>query len=298
MGVVSLTKTKSLDPRDGITEAVEKAGGIPNKADRISIKINLCEFRTPETGAVTDPRFLEAFLSYLHDQHKPEEIFVVESNATAARPNLIMKWLGFDKILERFHARWVNLSEAPTRPVKVQGRHFKQLDIPEILLETCLISMAKLKTHILTTISCSLKNSYGCIPYPRKIAFHPVIDDAIVDVNLALRPGFSIIDGVIAHVGTQGPAFGVPVRANVILAGTDPVSVDAACCKILKFRPFFVGHLRKAHFSKVGSIKPEIVGAQIDEVSINPEYDSFERFALSLARRLRTMKSGKRATEV
>ncbi len=223
MGIVGIARADHLRLGTGIGEAIERAGGIRTKSDQICVKINLCECRTPETGAVTDPRFLEAFLLYVKNHLSPEAIFVVESNATTARPNLIMKWLGYEKVLRRFNATWVNLSATPTATVRIQGRHSRELDVPQLVLDSCLVSLAKLKTHILTKISCGLKNVYGCLPYPRKIVFHSFLDDMIVDANLAMRPAFSVIDGVISHVGTQGPAYGIPVKVNAILAGADSV---------------------------------------------------------------------------
>jgi len=298
MRTVGIAKTDYTHVYDGVAEAVEKAGGISNTPDRICIKVNLCDCRTPETGAVTDPRFLEALLSYIQSSLKPDRIFVAESNATSARPDLIMKWLGYEKILHRFKATWINGSRALTRPVAIMGRHFKQLDVPEVVLDSYLISLAKLKTHMLTTISCGLKNIYGLLPYPRKVAFHPFLDDAIVDANLAMHPRFSIVDGIIAQVGTQGPAYGVPIRANVVVAGSDIVSVDAACCKLLGFSPFFVGHLRKAHCSGLGSIRPEIVGHALEGLTINPEYRRVEKIAFSVARMIRDARSQSRASQM
>jgi uncharacterized protein (DUF362 family) len=116
MGSVGIAKSDYLHIGEGIAQATERAGGIPNISDQICIKINLCDSRTPETGAVTDPRFLEEFLSYLQSNLKPENISVVESNATAVRPDMIMKWLGYEKILRRFKATWVNLTRHPQGP--------------------------------------------------------------------------------------------------------------------------------------------------------------------------------------
>jgi uncharacterized protein (DUF362 family) len=298
MGTVGMAKADQSHFARGIAEAIGKAGGIPNISDQVCIKINLCDCRTPETGAVTDPHFLEAFLLYLHENFKLESIYVAESDATVARADLLMKWLGHDKILRKFNATWVNLSKAPTRPVDIQGRHFKQVDVPELLLDSYLISMAKLKTHILTTISCALKNIYGGLPRPRKIVYHPFLDDAIVDANLAMRAKFSIVDGVVAHVGTQGPAYGIPVRGNLIIAGDDPVSVDAACSKVLGFVPFFVGHVRKAHCSGVGKMRPRVAGPDFSEVRLSAEYSLLRKFAFSIAQRLRKAKSTGRTTSL
>lgn len=298
MSAVGLARADQSHFLQGIAEAIENAGGMPGLSDQICIKINLCDCRTPETGAVTDPRFLEAFLFYLHENFRLETVYVSESDATSARPDLIMKWLGYDKVLSKFNAAWVNLSKAPTKPVSIQGRHFERVDVPDIVFDSYLISMAKLKTHILTTISCSLKNIYGCIPRPRKIVFHPFLDDAIVDANLAMRPRFSIVDGIVAHVGTQGPANGIPVRGNLVVAGSDPVSVDATCSKLLGFRPFLVGHVRKSDYSGIGKMRTRVVGPSLQELRINAEYSSLRKLAFSVARRLRKAKSSGRATSM
>jgi uncharacterized protein (DUF362 family) len=298
MGAVGIARADQSHFARGIAEAIEKAGGIPNISDQICIKINLCDCRTPETGAVTDPQFLEAFLSYLQENFKLERIYVAESDATVARADLLMKWLGFDEILHRFNATWVNLSRAPTKSVSIQGRHFKQVEIPELILDSFLISMAKLKTHILTTISCALKNVYGGLPRPRKIVYHPFLDDAIVDANLAMKAKFSIVDGVVAHVGTQGPAYGIPVRGNLVVAGDDPVSVDSACSKLFGFTPFFVGHVRKAHYSGVGSMRPRVAGPDFKGFRLGAEYSLLQKFAFSAAQRIRKGKSVGRTTSL
>lgn len=298
VGTVGIARADQSHFAKGIAEAIEKAGGIPGISDQICIKINLCDSRTPETGAVTDPEFLAAFLMYLNENFKLENVYVAESDATVARADLLMKWLGFDEILRKFNATWVNLSKAPTRPVDIQGRHFKEVQVPELLLDSYLISMAKLKTHILTTISCALKNVYGCLPRPRKIVFHPFIDDVIVDANLAMRAKFSIVDGVVAHVGTQGPAYGIPVRGNLVVAGSDPVSVDATCSRLLGFAPFFVGHVRKAHYSGVGKMQTHVAGPSPRELRLNAEFSLFDKFAFSIAQRIRKAKSPGRTTSL
>ena len=45
---------------------------------------------------------------------------------------------------------------------------------------------------------------------------------------------FSIVDGIVAMEG-NGPVAGTPVPAGVILAGSNPVSVDAACARLMGF---------------------------------------------------------------
>ena len=274
MSSVAITKSNYSDVYVKIKSAIDMAGGLNLKdGNTVVIKINLCDFRLPETGAVTHPLFLDATLRYLRSEFKNLRIFVVESDASSARPDLLIKWLGFESILKKNDASYVNLSKIPSFKKSISGRYFKEMDVPEIFANSdCFISMAKLKTAMLTKITCCLKNQFGCIPYPRKIKFHPRLDDVIVDSNLAMKPNFCIVDGIMGMGGTKSPNDGVPLKYDTIISGKDPVAVDSVCARILCFKPFFVGHIRKAQASSVGRMKCKLIGEKLDEVAKHSEY--------------------------
>jgi uncharacterized protein (DUF362 family) len=258
--------------------------------DSVVIKINLCDFRLPETGAVTHPIFLDATLNYLRSTFKDLNIFVVESDATYARPDLLIKWLGFESALKKNGAKYVNLSKIETYRKRIDGRYFREMNIPRILSDSnYFISMAKLKTCLATKITCCLKNQFGCIPYPKKSTFHHRLDDVIVDANLAMKPDFCIVDGIIGMGGTKGPNDGVPLNYETIIAGKDPVAVDSVCANILGFRPFFVGHIRKAQASSVGQMKCRLVGESLSKIVRDSEFSNtyarILRFAMFLKSR-------------
>ena len=227
-----------------------------NGCRTISIKINLCDARTADTGAITHPLFLDALLRYLRETLGDSvTINVVESDATVASPDLFIEWFGFLPVLKRWNANYINLSKDKKILKKIDGRVFHNLTVPLTIAQSdCFISLAKLKTISSTKITCALKNQFGCIPYKKKIQLHAYLDDAIVDANLAMPPDLSIVDGIIAHVGDKGPTFGRPIPANIFVVGNDPVAVDSFCAKMLGFNPFFVGHIRKAARAKVGSM--------------------------------------------
>ena len=46
--------------------------------DTVIIKINMCDARMPETGAITHPLFLDAVLQYLRTHYENLRIFVVD----------------------------------------------------------------------------------------------------------------------------------------------------------------------------------------------------------------------------
>jgi uncharacterized protein (DUF362 family) len=260
------------------------------QAKQITIKINLCDYRPPESGATTHPVFLDAFLEWVESRNSNAIVSVVESNATRARPDLIRNWLGITQILEKHHAKWVNLSNDKWSRKQISGMRFRSIRVPETITSSdLLISMAKMKTHSLTTISCSLKNMYGCIMSSNKINFHDYLDEAIVDACTAMRPHLSIVDGIIGMGGPKGPVDGVPIRAELIVAGLDPVAVDAASATIMGLNPNHIGHVRKAQEAKIGSMKfnavPNGLPQKLPNFELNEIYRSILRVAATVQRR-------------
>lgn len=239
-----------------LQRAVDLAGGIGlESGDSVAIKINLCAARPPETGAITHPVFLDALLQYLRETHGDLQIHVVESDATVVLADEFIRWFGFLPILEKWDAKWWNLSEDEIVEKEINGLYLKQVPVPALLTRSRLISLSKLKTNSLSRITTSLKNQFGCLPMVEKSVFHDHLAEVITDVNLAMPPHFCIVDGIIGMGGPKGPSYGVLIRAKVILAGHDPVAVAAASAEFMGIRPSSVKHIRMAEAAGVGSTK-------------------------------------------
>jgi ferredoxin len=79
----------------------------------------------------------------------------------------------------------------------------------------------------------AVKLTYGCIPGLTKAKLHVRAQrredfaDMLLDLHLALRPRFSIIDGVVAMEG-QGPGSGSPRELGSLFAAHDGVALDVA----------------------------------------------------------------------
>lgn len=251
----------------------------------VAIKMNLCGLRGPETGAVTHPAFLDAFLGEIRDRcGNAVEVAVVESDATVSLPGLFLKWFGFAEILEKWGAKFVNLTTGPKGEAIREGP-LRGQRIPKILEESYLISLAKLKTHSLTKISCALKNQFGCIPHPRKTRYHKHLDEVIVEANRYFKPDLSVVDGIIAMRGRDGPSHGVPFHANVVLGSVDPVACDSACAKLLGFRPRGVRHLQLAEKAGLGSKRYAEIGPRI-QLGLHSEREFLESSILARAKRI------------
>ena len=110
-----------------------------------------------------------------------------------------------------------------------------------VLEAECLISTCCLKTHQFGGVfTMSLKLHVGVVPtqrhgfqYMRELHSSPHQRKMIAEINAPFSPDLVIMDGVDAFVD-GGPATGKQARANVFLASTDRVAMDAAGVAILK----------------------------------------------------------------
>lgn len=73
---------------------------------------------------------------------------------------------------------------------------------------------------------------------------------------------------------------GIPVPANVVVCGEDPVAVDSVCARIMGFNPWLVGHIRKSAHAGAGSLKYELKGLTLKEARANFEINKTEMWLL------------------
>src|SRR2546430_13373153 len=55
---------------------------LPVQARTICIKLNLCEYRTAETGCTSDPQIVEHLLSYIRDRYPDSRVILLEGDST------------------------------------------------------------------------------------------------------------------------------------------------------------------------------------------------------------------------
>lgn len=128
----------------------------------------MCD-KTPETGATTDPRVVEAVIRYLKDEYGISDIFIVESDGAQVLADMAFKLLGYERLSRRLDVKLLNLSR-PSTSVRFfpSNRYLKKVRIPSVIESGFFISMPKIKTHSDCLFSCALKNQFGCNPYLKR----------------------------------------------------------------------------------------------------------------------------------
>jgi len=99
-----------------------------------------------------------------------------------------------------------------------------------------LVSTCCLKTHQFGGIfTLSLKLAVGLTPkkFMRTLHNSPDMRKMIAELNLGYKPQIIVLDGVEAFVD-GGPSTGKKVDADIFIAGTDRIAVDAAGVAVLK----------------------------------------------------------------
>jgi len=255
---------------------------------RVLVKANLCLIKSYETGATVDPFVVRSFAEWLLEHFDPAEIIIAESDATHLSADIAFKALGWQQVFRDIpRTRLLNLSTDPRVQVPLDGLYFKQLDMSRTYMEAdYLVSFAKLKTHTLQRISCTMKNLFGALPEKIKIVYHPYLDRVIYDLTKVRVPDLCMIDGVIAHEGA-GPVDGLPKPVGLLVAGNDPVATDHACARLMGVNPRRVPHLQLALKHRLGSAQYSVLGESIASACTRFEFiPAWVRGWYALKRRL------------
>lgn len=233
----------------------------------VSLKVNL-GWDVFMPGAVTSPWVLEGVVRTIRDY--VGRIYVVESDQVLVSADKALQCSGIGEMCRRLGVKWVNMSRLQEVAVSLEdGYVFKSVMVPEILLRTEVITIPVMKTHNKTVITGSLKNQWGCIGKLRH-NYHPVVHQAIADVNRAVHPRFAVMDGTVGMEG-NAPKSGRPRIADLILASGDLVALDTVQSLITGFDPGAVKHLEFSSAAGLGANKLESIeirGRNIDGLNL------------------------------
>ena len=160
---------------------------------------------------------------------------------------------GYFQIVPRFEEVFtdLNLDDVTRVYPHRQFSHLQKVYLSNTALAAdLLVSMAKMKTHHWVGATLSMKNLFGVVPggvygWPKNMLHWAGITECIADLHAAFPRQFAIVDGIVGMEG-NGPVQGVPKPAGVLVAGRDPVAVDATCCRIMCIDPMKIGYLQLA----------------------------------------------------
>jgi uncharacterized protein (DUF362 family)/NAD-dependent dihydropyrimidine dehydrogenase PreA subunit len=267
---VSIVKTK--DPKD-VRKAIDLLGGIDKfvkRGDSVLVKPNICAGKPTETGTVTSPELVAEVCRLVAECGGLP--FVAESPIYPYKSAFAFPKAGYDKFEERTGFRLVDLDSAPQVEIKVpKALVLKNEVLAKPALEAdVIINVAKMKSHLQTIVSLGLKNIKGFVPRRNKHIVHMSgLDSGIVDLNRVIKPGLTIIEGIIAMEGTLAPTNGTPREVGLIFAGTNPVETDATCARVMGVEPLQIPHIALAEKEGIGMTSGfDVLGSSVEDVRL------------------------------
>jgi uncharacterized protein (DUF362 family) len=255
------------DVRDAVgraLRAVDWKRHIP-AGSAVSLKVNLgWDMFIP--GSITSPLVAEALI--LEMRGHVGKIYMVEADQVLENVEKAFHDSGMAAVCRRTGVEWVNMSRAPVSTVEMaENKILKVIELPQLLSESVLVTVPVMKTHAKTVITGALKNQWGCLSEMRH-EHHLVLDDALADLNSAVRPALAVMDGTVGLEG-NGPKSGRPRIANRILCSADPVALDTVQAISMGIDPSTVGHLASCAARGIGTDRRE----RIEVVGLIPERD-------------------------
>jgi len=240
------------------------------QGDLVIIKPNICYPKNPNRMIITDPELLEAVIKIL--KHKTSNIVVVESNNNSGKADFRAERSGVLAVIEDSGVEFLNLSESETEERRVAGY---TIEIPKIMMDAdFILNMPKMKTCNIenVVITISMKNMFGVIAN-KKSKLHKRLVDILLYINRVIRQDLIVVDGLVAMEGL-GPIWGSPVDMNLLVAGTNPVAVDAVCSYIMGIDPLSINLLWRASKEGMGSIDlKEIKTVGVDLAEVRREFE-------------------------
>lgn len=236
------------------------------KQTTILLKPNLVSADPPP---ITTPvELIAALVEYLKKYAPAADIIIGEGTATAELETWeVYEALGYQDLAKRANIKLIDLNEEElVKKSNPAYQRWPEIYLPKIALESFLISVPVLKAHTLSEVTLGMKNMMGLAPpkyyqqgnHWKKSAFHYMVHEAVFDLNRYRSPDFTVID---ATVGMQeahlfGPTCSPPPMK--LVAGYDPVAVDAFGAKLLGRNWKRIDHIRLAN-GILGYAEPPII---------------------------------------
>ena len=219
------------------------------RGKRVVLKPNLVEF--DEASVInTNPKLVHAALEGFRAAGAAD-VRIAEGPGHRRVTLDLADSAGYFSTVPRFESLFTDLNLDEITRVRLRRPNSKldSLFLPNTVLGCdLLVSLPKMKTHHWAGATLSMKNLFGIVPggvygWPKNVLHWAGIDETIADLHTLFPRAFSIVDGIVGMEG-NGPIQGVARAAGVVVAGADPVAVDATCCRIMRIDPLKIGYLR------------------------------------------------------
>ena len=254
---VAITRIK-YDVYEAIKEALGllKDLGI-NTDDKILVKPSIVSAAYPYQAVNTNPEFLDALIKVLMEYGiKKENILVAEQALIGSDATDAASKAGVLEVCKKNGINFADISKGPFETVEHGNMKFS---VFKEAVERKIINAPIMKTNFQIGISGAMENlSRLCDEKTQKEMYQNDIEKTLPKLVNALKNVITVADASNGMQG-QGPlSLGEPAFLNLVFAGMNSASIDAAFCEACMLPvPQYVS-------DNIDSKKIEIVGNEIE----------------------------------
>ena len=226
--------------RGSVEERVNRAlemlgapGDLAGRGDRVFVKVNNVIAAAPDSGVVTHPEVARSVA--LAFKRAGARVILGDSPGGPFTPGMLKRVYDRTGISAAAADAGVELG-LDTATVEVsfpEGKVLKRISMCRSMVEAdCLVSVSKFKSHRYLNVTGPIKNLYGTVPGTTKFVYHSRFEDEVefadlvVDVHLAARPAFHVLDAVEVTEG-EGSRHGTLRKMGCLAASRDAFSLES-----------------------------------------------------------------------
>jgi len=267
VAVVRCADYKREQVYEAVKRSVDLVGGITEYVKpgmKVLLKPNLLSPRPPEDGVDTHPEVVRA-MARLVKLAKATPVIGDSPGGYGKNIDEVFRVSGMKQMAREEDVELVKFTSSRFVDGIPISRHVFDSD--------CFISIPKLKTHCVTTITAAVKNTFGTVTGLYKAECHsraPKEDDfakIIAKIHSISKPRLNVLDGIVAMEG-DGPSSGDLKEMGLVMASPDAVAIDSCIAKMIGLAPLDILTTREAYKLGLGEAdlsRIEMVG---DDISI------------------------------
>ncbi|MCX6568421.1 MAG: DUF362 domain-containing protein [Candidatus Aminicenantes bacterium] len=220
-------------------EAIAALGGMKRfvgKGDKVVIKPNIGWDRTPEMAACTNPEVVKTLVELVLDAGAKKAI-VIDNTTNQAKRCYVRS--GIQEAVKQAGGDMIFVDDYRVKKMALKGAWLKDWDIVLDVIEADkIINVPIAKHHSLCRLTLGMKNWLGATGGARN-QLHQDIDRAVVDLSAFFKPQLTVLDAyrILVRNGPQGGRISDTELAKTVVAGTDPVAVDAMGASFFNVAP-------------------------------------------------------------
>lgn len=260
-GLSKIVTGKHHDYRELVRQTIAGLGGMTafvKPGDTVVIKPNIGWDRKPEQGANTHPVVVTTLIEMVLETGAAQ-VKVFDRTCNESRMCYINSGIGpavesvSDKRVKIFHTEDRHFVKTPVK----KGKKLTEWPIHKEALEAdCLINVPVAKHHGLSDLTLGLKNNMGLLGGNRGL-IHMSLGQKLADLATVIPTRLTVIDAtrMLLRHGPQGGRTEDVHVADTLIAGTDPVAVDAYATTLFGIRPETIESTIRAHEMGLGEME-------------------------------------------